>query len=89
MIIKNISEIEKVSFILHLTKVEYVTIEPGKYIYIDESSFTSDFLGTFTSGLEKDYNIEIEGDRKNYKIGTEPPKKEEFVNRFEIMDIEE
>lgn len=89
MIIKNTSEVEIVSFFIRTTKSEYVTIEPGKYIFIDESIWELSNLKNLIEILQKDCNIEILGDRKNYDIETKPPTKEEFVNRFEIMDIEE
>ncbi len=89
MIIENISQTEEVFFYFHNEgKSEFVSIEPGKYIFIDESNWTVDNVKTFVEHLREDENIRFIGNKKNYDIGTKHPTKEEFIDRFDLMDME-
>lgn len=89
MIIENTSSTEIVPFYLHIgEKSEYVTIAPGKYIFIDESNWKIEHIKEFVEHIQEDTNANIVGNRKNYDIGTKHPTKEEFIDRFDLMDME-
>lgn len=90
MIIENTSSTEVVSFFLRTGgKSEYVTIDPGKYIFVDESSWEVEHVKEFVEHIQKDNDINIVGNRKNYDIGTKHPTKEELTDRFDLIDLEE
>lgn len=71
---------------------EVVTIMPESFVYIDESKWNLNNLKAAMDSLkELDTNndLVIKGDRKNYPIGYEHPKREEFIDRTDLIDLDE
>ena len=91
MIVENISQTTVVSFYLHVEgKSEYITIEPGKYIFINETNWTVENIKNFVEHIQADKgDIKIIGTRKNYDVGTKHPTKEELTDRFDLIDLDE
>ncbi len=90
MIIENNSQTEGFVFFLRVKeKTEYISIDPGKYVFIDESDWKIDDLKKLYDLVQENEGMRMISNRKSYNIGTERPTKEEFVNRFEIMDMDE
>ena len=83
--------------LINLPSREYITVDGGKAVYIDEKeefSKLEDFKKFFEKTKE-DKDVRIIGDRKTYDIGENIPKKyeeEERIknikkNKFENLDI--
>ena len=70
MIIENTSKTQLIAFYLRIEdKTEYMSIEPGKYIYVNESNWDLKTLTELSKLVGKDDDLRIRGDRKNYDIG--------------------